>query len=187
MDRRVRLRMTSSAAIGLVAGVASADTLAADPATARPPAETNAPARLEADLDPEDVTARGGIVGQATSTVTARDMQERLARSTPEALRYEPGAFSEGADAGVRPRPPRNADHPDGGADTTRWGTVYVLQSGSPRPVRVRVGLIDEALTEVSAEGLAARALVVVDEIDSTPASARPGAAFGGSSRSRAR
>ncbi len=85
--------MTSSAAIGLVAGVASADTLAADPATARPPAETNAPARLEADLDPEDVTARGGIVGQATSTVTARDMQERLARSTPEALRYEPGVF----------------------------------------------------------------------------------------------
>ncbi len=122
----------------------------------------------------------------ATITVTS-NRHTGVLRVPNAALRYEPGAFSEGADAGVRPRPSRNADHPDGGADTTRWGTVYVLQSGSPRPVRVRIGLIDEALTEVSAEGLADRALVVVDEIDSTPAASRPGAAFGGSSRSRAR
>ena len=102
------------------------------------------------------------------------------------ALRYEPGAFSDAADAGVgaqrAPRARRDRDHDegDGGAPHVRRGTIYVLRNGSPERVRVRIGLVDESLTEVSAEGLSEHAQVIVDEIAPTASERAPGAAFGG-------
>ncbi len=116
----------------------------------------------------------------ATITVTS-SRHTNVLRVPNAALRYEPGALAEGADAGVRPRRQRDADRGDAGVDPpVRRGAVYVLENGAPRRVRVRIGLVDEALTEVSGEGLTERSQVVVDEIDTTPSSGRaPAAAFG--------
>ncbi|MFO0651012.1 MAG: efflux RND transporter periplasmic adaptor subunit [Polyangiales bacterium] len=120
----------------------------------------------------------------ATITVTSNRHQGVL-RVPNAALRYEPGALAEGADAGVRPRRARDEERGDGGTEApVRRGAVYVLENGAPRRVRVRIGLVDEALTEVSGEGLSERSQVIVDEIDTTPASGRaPAAAFGGGGR----
>jgi HlyD family secretion protein len=122
----------------------------------------------------------------ATITVTS-SRHTNVLRVPNAALRYEPGALAEGADAGVRPRHGRDDDAGDAGVGPpVRRGSVYVLENGAPRRVRVRIGLVDEAVTEVSAEGLTERAQVIVDEIDSTPAASRsPGAAFGGGSGGR--
>ena len=43
----------------------------------------------------------------ATSTVTRRDLERRLPRSAPDALRYEPGVFvQQTAHAAASPSPP---------------------------------------------------------------------------------
>lgn len=104
----------------------------------------------------------------ATVTVTSR-RHDGVLRVPNAALRYQPGAFS--ADAGVAgPTAPRRRV----GSDGVRRGTVHLLRSGRPAPVEVTVGIVDEALTEVSGAGLAAGAQVVTDEIDLAPA---PGSA----------
>ena len=63
--------------------------------------------------------------------------------------------------------------------DGTRRGTVYVLREGRPRAVPVRIGLVDDTVTEVVGEGLGAGVQVVTDEIDtsaSTTPTSQPGA-----------
>ncbi len=131
-------------------------------------------------VDNPQLKLRPGMT--ATITVTS-SRHSNVLRVPNAALRYEPGAFSDNADAGARPRRNRDreAERGDGGVETpVRRGAVYVLEGGSPRRVRVRIGLVDEALTEVSGEGLTERSQVVVDEIDTSPQANRPaGAAFG--------
>jgi HlyD family secretion protein len=114
----------------------------------------------------------------ATITVTSNRHQNVL-RVPNAALRYRPGAFSEGGDAGVRERTRGVSD------DTRR--RVFVLRNGRPTPVEVRVGIVDDSLTEVSGEGLSAGQQVITDEIDTAPqrpgAGGSPGAMSGGGRR----
>lgn len=102
----------------------------------------------------------------ATVTVTSRRHSDVL-RVPNAALRYRPGAFTLDGGAPASPFQRRGA-----GADGLRHGTVYVLRDGRPTPLEVVLGLVDEALTEVSGAGLSVGLQVVTDEIDLSLAAA---------------
>lgn len=90
--RRVAPRR-SDVRLGLAAVIGLASAARAAPPVARQ-SEGDA---ISTEVQPEEidsVIARDAARrGQATSRVTRAEIDERLARSTPEALRYEPGVF----------------------------------------------------------------------------------------------
>jgi len=56
------------------------------------------------------------------------------------------------SDAGARPDKARNSgDRPKG--ESTPMGTVYVLENGQPKAVRISVGITDNRMTEVLGRG----------------------------------
>ncbi len=120
----------------------------------------------------------------ATITVTS-NRHPGVLRVPNAALRYRPASARRGGngrDGGASPaREAAVSYNPDG----TRRGTIYVLRSGRPEAVRVRVGIVDETQTEVAGEGLAEGQQVVTDEIDPSEqtaqrAGAPPGMGGGG-------
>ncbi len=81
------------------------------------------------------------------------------------ALRFRP------SDAGLRPDKARAAtggDKPKGDGrgkgDTTPMGTVYVLENGQPKAVRISVGITDNKLTEVLAGELKDGDAVIIED-----------------------
>ncbi len=81
------------------------------------------------------------------------------------ALRFRP------SDAGLRPEKARAATGGDkakgdgrGKGDTTPMGTVYVLENGQPKAVRISVGITDNKLTEVLAGELKDGDAVIIED-----------------------
>lgn len=85
------------------------------------------------------------------------------------ALRFRP---SEAASSTDKPRSkvPRGERDKDKG-DATPMGTVYVLENGQPKAVRIHVGITDNRMTEVLGGELKEGAMVLVE--DSQPPSAK--------------
>jgi len=59
--------------------------------------------------------------------------------------------------------PPRGASGSSTGTATTR-GRIYLLDSGKPRALEIRVGLSDGAMSEVSGDGLIEGAEVIIGQ-----------------------
>lgn len=120
-----------------------------------------------------DLKLRPGMT--ATITVTSARHEDVL-RVPNAALRFIP---STDADAGRA--------EPEAAENGVRMGALYILRSNRPTRVRVRLGLSDETVTEVSAAELSAGAEVVTDEADPTDAPAGSGGSsppgMGGGSR----
>lgn len=75
------------------------------------------------------------------------------------ALRFRPADTDAGKARGERPRQPGKEGKGEG-----TGGTVYVLENGQPKPVRIRVGITDNRLTEVLGGDLAEGAEVIVED-----------------------
>ena len=90
------------------------------------------------------------------------------------ALRFDPATASPAQAAAKRtfvqsltPMPPRRAAGNGKGNDTGEklpigTGRLFILRDGQPQPVQVKLGLSDGRYTEVSAEGLAEGAPVIL-------------------------
>lgn len=132
------------------------------------------------DVDNKDLSLRPGMTAAATITSTERN-DVLLVPNT--ALRFAPanaaGPEAAGKPAGgnrgimsqLMPGPPRSA--PSGrkpaGAGNAREGEsqskqIWLLKDGVPQPLRVKVGISDGRMTEVSAEGLEPGARVITDQ-----------------------
>lgn len=81
------------AALAPRAAAAQGDTPPAAPPPAAQPAPPPPPPQEMTVTVEGQPTDRGATPGRAGSRVSRRDMEERLPRSAPDALRYEPGVF----------------------------------------------------------------------------------------------
>jgi len=105
--------------------------------------------------------------------------QRKDVQTVPNAaLRFRP------SDAGLRPDKARTATAGAGNAkgdgrgkgDTVPMGTVYVLENGQPKAVRISVGITDNKLTEVLAGELKdGDAVIIEDRQPPAKANSSPG------------
>ncbi len=99
--RHAGLAIISALILGASARVASADPSPATMATpASPPTASTSPTPPTAAEAPVEVVVRARrsdsdapTVGRSSSSVSRREIDERMPRSAPDALRYEPGVF----------------------------------------------------------------------------------------------
>jgi HlyD family secretion protein len=129
------------------------------------------------------------------SIVTAH--KDDVLRVPAAALRFSPpGAQAKGTWTGARgaafPESGRAGDTARaaashrGGTGKSDWGRVWVLEAGSPKPVKVRVGLSDGAHTEVEGPLSAGQDVVIGTETGKS-AGASQGSPFGMSRGGRGR
>ncbi|MDD5175108.1 MAG: efflux RND transporter periplasmic adaptor subunit [Sterolibacterium sp.] len=121
-------------------------------------------------VDNPDQVLMPGMTAYVNITVAQR--QDVL--TVPNAaLRFRP------ADAAPRPDKPRAEKSPEGrkdgkGKGEGPSGTVYVLENGQPKAVRVSVGITDNRYTEVTGGEIKEGAAVIVE--DRQPPTKAPGA-----------
>ncbi|MDD2547793.1 MAG: efflux RND transporter periplasmic adaptor subunit [Burkholderiaceae bacterium] len=127
-------------------------------------------------VDNRDRSLRPGMTAAATITSTERNgvllVPNTALRFTPTSA-AAPGAAGAGGSGGgilsqLIPRMPRSASRrPANGEPGDSAGplrTLWVLQDGQARPLRVQVGISDGRVTEVQGEGLAAGMAVITDQ-----------------------
>lgn len=129
------------------------------------------------DVDNSDLSLRPGMT--ATAVIATTEHEGVLLVPAP-ALRFTPTG-SAGAEVSASgstggslvsrllPRPPgmggmRRPGTAAGAAVGSREATLYVLRDGQPTPLKVRRGLSDGRLVEVSGEGLSEGLPVIVDQ-----------------------
>ena len=123
-------------------------------------------------VDNADQALMPGMTAYVSITVAQR---KEVLLVPNAALRFRPAELKSGA---PKPRGDSNqhgGGKDKGGSDTGRTGTVYVLENGALKPVRLSVGITDNRYTEVLGGEIKEGAAVVVE--DSQP----PAKSSGGS------
>jgi len=123
-------------------------------------------------VDNPDQTLMPGMTAYVNITLA----QRKDALLVPNAaLRFRPSEAAPRTDKprGNEPKGERGKDK----GDATQMGTVYVLENGQPKAVRIPVGITDNRLTEVLGGELKEGAMVLVE--DKQPPAKGPGSSPG--------
>ncbi|OYY49574.1 MAG: efflux transporter periplasmic adaptor subunit [Methylophilales bacterium 28-44-11] len=115
-------------------------------------------------VDNSDLTLLPGMTAYVNIAVAQRSNVLLVPNA---ALRFKPKQESTASNTN---KPMRNTKR--GGKEDLNAGKIYILKSGQPTLVKVRVGITDGRFTEVSADALQAGERVVVSELQSDDSAA---------------
>lgn len=108
-------------------------------------------------VDNPDLILLPGMTAYVNITVAKSDNALMVPNA---ALRFRPA----GAGAGAKPDQGGKPQGGRGKGETVPMGTVYVIDNGQPRPIRVQVGITDNRFTEVTGGDLKEGSAVIVED-----------------------